>query len=534
MPKMSKAIPAFKSWVPEWLIRFALLILILPGIVLFALSASNINAAAGYYGVTPNDAQYSMIILYGAMASFVVLEGRFFKNIASKEYMLVGVILQVGTCYWCYLTHSFVALLAMRYIQGLLISGTFSITLTLIFSRLHSQRSKEIGYSIVYCILLCIAPLTTLITATIIDTYNYNVIYKCAMYSYVPGAVLMFFIMNNVRFNKKLPLYRLDWPSFVAYSSGLCLIGYVLIYGQQYEWLDDSRITFGIIAIAFLFIVFIIRQLSLKKPYLYLAAFRHPKFILGAILLFIFYIVRGSFGITTSFMSGVLGLDPIHIGYLLLYNIAGIIISVIIASRLVLLKISTRLIFIYGFAILLIFHVWMLFVFNTQVDTSDLIVPLILQGIGAGMLMVPIILFTVSALPSRFGNTGSAVGIFVRFLGFSGSIAIINYFQLYGQRSHLNRFQDNLSALDPVAVQRLTNYKLALINRGAAPDQAIKIASGLFNKGLSVQAQLKFSVDFYHWISWLIVGAILLIALLPSVGRTTINIKADKPAPVTF
>ncbi|MDB5285202.1 MAG: transporter, partial [Mucilaginibacter sp.] len=91
---MSKAIPAFKSWVPEWLIRFALLILILPGIVLFALSASNINAAAGYYGVTPNDAQYSMIILYGAMASFVVLEGRFFKNIASKEYMLVGVILQ--------------------------------------------------------------------------------------------------------------------------------------------------------------------------------------------------------------------------------------------------------------------------------------------------------------------------------------------------------------------------------------------------------------------------------------------------------
>jgi hypothetical protein len=176
----------------------------------------------------------------------------------------------------------------------------------------------------------------------------------------------------------------------------------------------------------------------------------------------------------------------------------------------------------------------MLFVFNTQVDTSDLIVPLILQGMGAGMLMVPIILFTVSALPSKFGNTGSAVGIFVRFLGFSGSIAIINYFQLYGQRSHLNRFQDNLSALDPVAVQRLTNYKLALINRGAAPDQAIKVANGLFNKGIGVQAQLKFSVDYYHWISWLIVGTILLIALFPLVGRTTINIKADKPAPVTF
>jgi hypothetical protein len=66
------------------------------------------------------------------------------------------------------------------------------------------------------------------------------------------------------------------------------------------------------------------------------------------------------------------------------------------------------------------------------------------------------------------------------------------------------------------------------------PDQAIKIANGLFNKGIGVQAQLKFSVDYYNWISWLIVGTILLIALFPWVGRMTINLKANKPAPVTF
>src|SRR3978361_220008 len=120
---MSNPIPVFKPWVPDWLIRFALLIVVLPGVVLFALSVSNVNAAAGYYGISPNDVQYSLIILYGAMASFIVLEGRFFKNIASKEYMIAGVILLTATCYLCYITHSFLLLLAMRYIQGLVTCG---------------------------------------------------------------------------------------------------------------------------------------------------------------------------------------------------------------------------------------------------------------------------------------------------------------------------------------------------------------------------------------------------------------------------
>lgn len=517
-----------------WLIRLTLLIVVLPGIVLFALSVSNVNAAAGYYGITPNDVQYSLIILYGAMASFVVLEGRFFKNLATKEYLLVGVMLLTGTCYLCYLTHSFLVLLAMRYIQGLLTCGTVSITLTLMFSKLNTERSKEIGYSVVYCVLLCVVPLTTVITAAIVDTFDYNVIYKCAIYSYIPGAVLMFFIMNNVRFNKRLPLYRLDWPSFVIYSAGLCLIGYVLVYGQQYDWLDDKRIWLSLIAIASLLAIFIVRQLSLRRPYLYLQAFRNPKFVLGVILLFVFYIIRGSFGVTTSFLGGVLGLDPIHIGYLLLYNIAGIIIAVIIASRLVLLKVATRLIFIYGFVLLLAFQVWMTYLFNTQVDTIDLIIPLTLQGMGAGMLMVPIILFVVSSVPVSFGNTGSAIGIFVRFTGFSSSIALINFFQLYGQRDHYNRFQEHLSSLDPVAVQKLADYKQGLMARGTAPDQAIKIANGLLNRGINVQAQLKFSVDYYHWISWLILATILLIALFPSVNRTAININGNQPAPVAF
>ncbi|GAA4311979.1 MFS transporter [Mucilaginibacter gynuensis] len=531
---MSAEIPVFRTWVPEWLIRLGLLLLVLPGIVLFSLSISNINAAAGYYGISPNDAQYSMIILYASTASFVVLEKRFFRSIACKEYLLIVVLILVATCYICYIVKSFYVLLIFRFLQGMLTSCTLSITLTLMFSRLHNERSKEIGYSVVYCVLLCVSPLSTLFTAQIIDDFNFNVIYKCAMFSFIPGGVLMTVMMNNIRLDRKLPLYQLDWPSFLLYSAALCLIGYVMVYGQQYEWLDDTRIEMSLIAIGLLLITFVVRQLYAKRPYFYIQAFGHRNFLLAVLLLFVFYISRGSFGITTSYMGSVLGIDPINMGYLLIYNIAAIVVSVTIASRLILQKTPTRLILIYGFSLLLVFHLYMCFMFGSQANSIDLIFPLILQGLGAGMLMVPIILFVVSSSPIQYGTTGSAVGIFVRFTGFCSSIALVNYFQLYQQKDHVNRFQDQLGGTSGLLSQRLNLYKQVLTGKGMATDQAIKASTALLNKGITQQAQLRSAVDYYQMISWMLLAVILVIALFPSISRTIIRLKNDQPAPIVY
>ena len=105
---------------------------------------------------------------------------------------------------------------------------------------------------------------------------------------------------------------------------------------------------------------------------------------------------------------------------------------------------------------------------------------------------------------------------------------------MYGQNSHTDRFQDQLSSLNPDAVQRLGAYKQALVGRGALPDQAAKIANGLLSKSIGVQAQLRFSIDYYQMISWLLLGIIILIALFPSINKTEINIKANQPAPVAY
>jgi DHA2 family multidrug resistance protein len=339
--------------------------------------------------------------------------------------------------------------------------------------------------------------------------------------------------MNNVRFNRKLPLYQLDWPSFLIFTSCFALGGYLAVYGQQYDWFDDRRVVLASILMFVFVLCFIVRQLSAKRPYINLKVFKIRNFLIGILLLFVLYLARGAFGVTTSFMGNVLGLDPIHIGYMMVYNVSAIVVAVIISSRMVLAKKPLRLVFFYGFSLLMAFHIYMCFIFTTQVDSVSLILPVVLQGLGVGMVMAPIILFVVSSSPAKYGSTGSAIGIMVRFSGFCSSIAVTNYFQVYSQNNHLNRFQEKLSALDPQALERLGVLRQSMLSKGVSPEAALKIANSLLAKNLATQAQARYALDYYHLIIWMLFGVLLAIILLPSINRTVIHLRS-KQAPSSY
>ncbi|MBS7563306.1 MFS transporter [Mucilaginibacter sp. Bleaf8] len=530
----SKPTPVFKTWAPEWLIRGVILMVVIPSMALFGLSTANGASAAGYYGIEPADVQYSMVIFYAAVASFFALERRFFIFIAVREYLIISTIVQIITSYICYTTHNLHELFIFRFIQGMANCASTSICITLIFNRLHGERAREIGYSVFYCILLMISPLTTLLTAPILDDYDFNVLYKGIIFFYLPGTLLLFLIMNNVRLNRKFPLYQVDWASFIIYALALCLIGYVLIYGQQYYWLHDTRIAVSVVAIVLLLALHVVRQAKLKRPYLSLEVFKYKNYVIGAFLVFILYICRGAFNITSGYFASAMGMDPIHLGYILLANMAGIVLGVIVSSRLVVMKKPMRLVWLYGFVLLLLFHLWMRFLFASQANAETYIIPLMVQGLGAGLLMTPLIVFMVSSVPMHLGGAASATGVFFRFTGFCSSIALINYFQLEKGSTHFNRFQQELSEANPIFIQRVTSYRQLLIGRGMPPDQAARLANGLVNRSVAAQAQLRYAMDYYYLISWILVIVILIIALYPYINRTIVNVRANQPAPASY
>jgi len=531
---MSKGLPVFRSWVPNWLITLSIFLVMLPSMSLFSFFVANPPAAAGYYGLEPTDIQYSTLIFYGALAAFYPLEQRFFSYIASRQYLALGVFLLITASWISYQTRSAHVFFAMRFLQGIFNGGVNSICLTLIFSRLSGERSREIGYSVFYGLLIGTAPIISLAASLLLDNFEYNILYKTMIFMLLPGPILLLSIMNDVRLKKKIPLYQLDWVSFFYWQLSLLLIGYILVYGQQYYWLEDFRIRLCLALLVVFSFFFIIRQKLSKRPLLDLKIYRYKNFLIGSLLIVVLYICRGSLNITSGYFATALGMDPIHVSELLLANVIGIALSVIVASRLVLQKKPMRLIWLAGFGLLFLFHAWMYFLFASQADSSSYILPLIIQGLGTGTLMTPIILFTVSSVPEKIRGSASVSGIFSRFLGFSLSMCLINYFQLYRKSIHVDSFRNQITDVNPKAVERLAQYKKLLLSKGLNAEDAGRMASSLLNKSMDAQSQLRYAMDYYWMISLLILAVILLIAISPYLNKTVINLRSRQPEPAPF
>lgn len=527
---MSQALPVFRNWVPEWLIKVSLFLVLLPAMFILGIYAANITEAAGYYGIEPTDVQYSIVIYYAALAAFFPMEQRFFSYIATRNYFIIGTILLIGCNVVFYFSRSAVVFVSMRFLEGVLGSGVVGTCITLIFSRMQTERVRAMGYSVFYGVLLSSSPLAMILSAWILEYFEFNVLYKALLFLQIPGAVLLILIMNNVRMKRKIPLVQLEWVSYVFYALLLCLVGYVLVYGQQLNWLDDVRIWGSLIAILFLIAFFVIRQRTIKRPYLNLDIYKYRNFRVGIILMVIFYVCRSTTSVTSSFFGNALGMDPIHISYVMLANLVGIVLSLAVTGRFILQKKSMRMIWLTGFGFLLIFHVWMYFLFSTQANATSFILPLFMQGLGSGVLMVSIVVFTVSSVPVPISGSASATGVSYRFLGFAISMALISFFGLQQRSEHYHSLQQHVTQINPLATERIELYKQSMLKAGASQEQAAKLSSGLLYKAVGLQTQLRFSMDYYAIISGVIVVVMLLIATIPYLRNTIINFRS-KPIP---
>lgn len=528
---MFNRFPIFRKWVPEWLIKIILFSLFLPGIVIFFLPLANINAAAGYYGCEPADIQFSVALFYAGYAGFYALERRFFAFFAAKEYFILFTCLNILSTFICYQTAEVFILFPLRFIQGMLFASTVSMSLSVMFTRLRSERAREISFSVFFGVLICALPFNNFITADLIDSYNFNIVYKLALLSYVPGLFFLLISMNNIRLIQHFPLKKLDWPGFVIYSIMLLLIGYCMIYGQEYYWLEDPRIRNSVFAVMGLSVLYFVRQKRMKRPYVDLTVFRFRNFLVGILLLFIMYICRFAIGISNTYFAAVLKLDPIHISYINLWNIAGLILGVIIACALILQKKNIRFIWICGFSLLLIYYARMFFSFNPDANEFEFYIPLTIQGLGVGLLMVPTIVFAISSVPKALGMAASAYCLATRYLGFCVSIALINYYELYGKSKHYNTFQDQITRLNPEVKKILAAQVSKLTSHGLTHSQSIKGSEKLLVQAMNRQNQLRFGMDYYEMMSWLLVGTILFIALFPYLNRTALYLKSKILAP---
>ena len=494
----------FKPWVPNWLAILTIFLILFPSLVIFALYYNSTLAVAEYYSMDAMDVQYSVVVMYATVISYLALDSHLVKCFKIRSYTVSGIFINTFTCWICAQTHSCEIFMFCRFIQGAVCAYLCNICMNLAFTRFQPQKARVMGYTVFYGTLMTCVPFSAIFANLILNYFGVEDVFYGFILFQVPGFILLFLTMNNRYLLRKYPLSQIDWTGFLIYTAIVSVVGYILVYGQQLEWLESTRIQNLILIVLLITPVYVVSSLQKKRPLIQLRLLLNGKYRFALLLLTMFYISKGTTFFTYLYMQNGLGIDSVSMIIIWTYNILGLVVGIYLGSKLLLKGVMPRTIIKLGFAILLLFHTLMYFLFAEISSVENYYFPLFVQGVGTGSLFVPCIMNMVASVKPKEVGLVAFLGIAARYVGFCLAIALINFFQLY----HTNR-----NYMDIVTSYTLSN-EIALYTKAEVADsyegvgyrvsEARTLAQKDLNKAIQKESSLRAYMNYYSFIMALI------------------------------
>lgn len=517
-------IPLFKHWVSEWLARSVIFSILMTCLFSFALYGSPVTVM-GFYGVQPTDVQYAMALIYGSTVTFLALDFRLVKYFASRQYLLIGLAINGICSLLCFHTKNWTLFLICQFVQGTTCALLSGIVLNLVFPRLHSTRARVIAYTILYAGIQISVPLYSIYCSAVLHFFDFNWLFYGLNILLIMLAFTVLATMNSkARFHKKIPLYQVDWIGYLFYTVFTLILGYILIYGRQLGWFSSPLIVALAVVAILLITLFVLREMRLKRPLIDLRIFKASNFAVGLLLLFAFYIFKGSTGLTYGYLETILGTDPLHVIPIWTAVIFGTVLSMFVTARFILIGTNLIRIIIAGFVLMGLYYSYMLMFISVTGQTSDFILPMFIYGVATGVLFVPIVAFTLSAAPPKIAFNASLVGIFARFIGFCSSMAINNELQLFTRSSVREKVREALTEINPQVAPALQNVQNTYQNAGNDLYTSKGASNAYFNNLVKEQILARATRDYYDLMLTGIIVLIIILVFLPRIQQVVLRL----------
>ncbi|MDF2931079.1 MAG: transporter [Chryseobacterium sp.] len=517
-------IPVFKSWVSEWVARSVIFAILMTCLFSFAFYSSPV-ATMGFYGIQPTDVQYGMVVMYGSTVAFLALDFRIVKYFAPRKYLLFAIAINAICSVICFHFKDWTFFVICQFFQGITCALMSGIVLQMIFPRLQSVRARVIAFSLLYGSIQIAVPFYSIFTSVVIHFFDFNWLFYGFIVILMLLTITVLLTMNSkARFTKKIPLYQVDWIGYLFYTSFILILGYILVYGRQLGWFNSSLIRKLCLGALVILCFFVIRESKLKRPLINLQIFKTKNFVIGLLLLFTFYIFKGSTGLTYGYLEMILGNDPLNTIPIWTTVILGTTLSMFVTSRFILLGYNLTRMIIVGFGIMAIYYAYMILFVSVQGDTIDFILPMFIYGVATGVLFVPIVSFTASSAPPKIAVNASLIGILARFTGFTASLALNNELQLFAKSGVREKVREALTETNPQLSSTLLDIQNQYINAGNDFYTSKTASTGYFNQMIGHQILAHATRDYYDWMLTGVIFVIVILLFLPQIRQVVLRL----------
>lgn len=258
---------------------------------------------------------------------------------------------------------------------------------------------------------------------------------------------------------------NLDWLGILLMWVGLAALQYFLEEGSRDDWFDSSRITAVAIIAVFALAAFIIRELTAPYPAVDLRLFKDPVFLSGTLVGgLMFAMLMANMFLLPIFMQELLGFSAVQSGSSLMPRVIAMMMAVPLVGRLY-QKTSPQF-FIAAGVLLFSTSSWMLSHLTLESGQSDIVIPLIIQGLAFAFLFVPLTTLALANVPRHKMADATGLSSLLRQIG--GAIGLAIFSTLIGSYAVVARagIEPHLTLTRPEVWQRLQGLQASFMARG--------------------------------------------------------------------
>lgn len=364
--------------------------------------------------------QIALVVTFNLVATAVGtpatgwLAGRFGR----RRVMIVGVSGFTASTLFCGLSASLGELMAWRIGQGLfgapLIPLSQAIILASFPQRQHGMVTAVFGLGV------CVGPIVALLGGGYLsELYNWRWVF----FMMVPGGLACLFgVLYFVRGRDPAAEARLDWTGFLALSFAIAAFQFMLDRGERNDWFSSTEIVLEATVAAITFWVFLAHVLTADRPFLNPRLLLDRNYAVGLLLTLVFGALNFTpMTLLPPLLQNLQGYPDSVIGFLLSMRGVGTFLGFVVmmfANRT-----DPRPWLYVGFGVQAVAG-WQMAQFDINVTTWEVAVSSLLQGVGVGLLWVPLTLITFRTLNPAFLPEGTAVFHLLRNMGSSVHISL--------------------------------------------------------------------------------------------------------------
>ena len=470
--------------------------------------------------------EVSWVITAYAIANVIIvpMTSWLSQQFGRRNYFAASVILFTIASFLCGNSTSISELIIFRFIQGLG-GGALLVTSQTIIVETYPPEKRAMGQAI-YVIGVIVGPtLGPPLGGYIVDHFSWPYIFYINIPVGIIAALLTLQYIRSPKYAEKRSASEVDWLGIFLLMAAVGSLQYILEKGQEDDWFSSKLIITLTVVTILAFYCFIWREMVYKYPIVELKVLRNGNLRMGVILSFIQgFGLFGSTFIVPLYTQGILGWDAFQSGMLMIPSTLMVAFMMPIIGQLIQRGVSQKYLIATGMVIFFLYSLMTYKIMTPQTSADDFFWPLMVRGVGLGLLSVPISTMALSTLKGIEIGQGAAFSGMMRQLGGSFGVALISTYLTRDIIGHRGNLVTHLNIYDPAVQNRLQGMAAGMQAKGMPPDAALKSAYQMMDGSVSLQATILSYMDIFLYVGVLFLVCVPVVLLFAKTSKTKMSL----------